>query len=202
MDSSCKHFIAPGTTLFGHSVRLEPLSGAHIVGLARAASDGELWTLPFTSVPEPAQTANYISKASEASELGQRFAFAVIDAQSGNVIGTTSYHDILPEVKRLEIGYTFYARSAQRTRVNTVCKWLLLNHAFDTLLCNVVGWRTDNTNFNSQRAIERLGASRDGVIRGQALRRDGSIRDTVMYSVTRDEWFERVRAHLAALIER
>jgi RimJ/RimL family protein N-acetyltransferase len=119
---------------------------------------------------------------------GTRVPFAVIEQSTGRVLGSTSYHDILPAVKRLEIGYTWYAQSVQRTHVNTACKRLLMTHAFDTLGCHVVGWRTDHLNLASQRAIERLGAHKDGVIRGQALRRDGTIRDTVMYSMTASEW--------------
>jgi RimJ/RimL family protein N-acetyltransferase len=116
-------------------------------------------------------------------------------------VGSTSYHDIVPAVRRLEIGYTWYARRAQRTHVNTACKLLLLTHAFETLEANVVGWRTDNFNFASQRAIERLGAKKDGVIRGHALRRDGTIRDTVMYSLHVGEWPE-VNVHLLAQLQR
>ena len=128
-------------------------------------------------------------------EDGHRFAFAVVDDATGTVLGTTSYHDILPAVKRVEIGWTWYRKSAQRSHVNTTAKLLMMGHAFDQLGCNVVGWRTDNYNFASQRAIERLGAKKDGVIRGHALRRDGTIRDTVMYSMRAGEWPE-VRAQL------
>ena len=117
------------------------------------------------------------------------------------MLGSTSYHDIVPALKRVEIGYTWYAARCQRTHVNTTCKLLLLAHAFDTLHCNVVGWRTDNFNFASQRAIERLGAKKDGVIRGHAPRRDGTIRDTVMYSMTAGEWPE-ARAQLLYLLNR
>ena len=121
---------------------------------------------------------------------GHRLAFAVLDATSSEVIGSSSYHDILPAVDRLEIGYTWYARSRQRTHVNAAAKLLLMTHAFETLGAQVVGWRTDNFNFASQRAIERLGARKDGVIRHHALRRDGTVRDTVMYSMTVGEWPE------------
>jgi RimJ/RimL family protein N-acetyltransferase len=117
------------------------------------------------------------------------------------VLGCTSYHDIIPAVRRVEIGWTWYAGSVQRSHVNTTAKLLLLTHAFDTLKCGVVGWRTDHYNFASQRAIERLGAKKDGVIRGHALRRDGTVRDTVMYSVSAGEWPE-VRAHLLYLLKR
>ncbi|MCM2347964.1 MAG: GNAT family N-acetyltransferase, partial [Acidovorax soli] len=159
-------------------VRLEPLALAHAAGLAAAAADGELWKLRITSVPEPEGTRAYIESALAMREQGQRFAFAVVEETTGKVLGSTSYHDIVPAVRRVEIGYTWYARSVQRTHVNTTCKLLMMGHAFDTLGCHVVGWRTDNYNFASQRAIERLGARKDGVLRGHALRRDGTIRDT------------------------
>ena len=193
-------FVEP-VVLAAHGVQLVPLALGHEAGLRAAAADGELWNLRVTSVPAPDETRGYIETALKSREQGQRFAFAVIEEASGTVLGSTSYHDILPAVKRLEIGYTWYAKRAQRTEVNTICKLLLLRHAFDTLGCNVVGWRTDNFNFASQRAIERLGAKKDGVIRGHALRRDGTIRDTVMYSLRRGEWPE-VRAHLDDLLSR
>jgi RimJ/RimL family protein N-acetyltransferase len=187
-------FVSP-VDLHGHGVRLEPLSQSHQQGLASAAEDGELWRLRVTSVPAPDETGLYISEALQGRNEGHRFAFVVLEALTGKVVGSTSYHDILPAVKRVEIGYTWYAKSVQRTHVNTACKLLLLTHAFESLDCNVVGWRTDCFNFASQRAIERLGAKKDGVIRGNAMRKDGTIRDTVMYSLTRGEWPE-VRAHL------
>lgn len=112
----------------------------------------------------------------------------MIDETDGQIIGSTSYHDIILAARRVEIGYTWYAQSRWRSHVNTTCKYLLLRHAFETLNCETVGWRTDITNTRSQAAIERLGAQKDGIIRGQAARRDGSIRDTVMYSMTRAEW--------------
>uniref|UniRef100_UPI0032B18EC2 GNAT family N-acetyltransferase n=1 Tax=Acidovorax soli TaxID=592050 RepID=UPI0032B18EC2 len=170
----------------------------HEAGLAAAAADGQLWTLRVTSVPEPQDTRAYIETALSMREQGNRFAFAVVDEASGTVLGSTSYHDILPAVRRVEIGYTWYRQSVQRSHVNTTCKLLMMGHAFDTLGCNVVGWRTDNYNFASQRAIERLGAHKDGVIRGHALRRDGTIRDTVMYSMRAGEWPE-ARAQLLYL---
>ena len=160
-----------------------------------AAADGKLWTLRITSVPEPEQTRAYIQTALAGREAGHRFAFAVLDAASGEVIGCTSYHDIVPAVERLEIGWTWYAKKVQRSAVNTTAKLLLLTHAFETLGAQLVGWRTDNYNFASQRAIERLGARKDGVLRHHALRRDGTVRDTVMYSLTLGEWPE-VKAHL------
>ena len=182
-------FIKP-IILTANGVKLEPLDLTHESGLRDAAADGELWNLRVTSVPSPEQTRGYIENALESRKEGHRFAFAVVEETSGKVIGSTSYHDILPTVKRVEIGYTWYAKRVQRTHVNTTCKLLLLKHAFDTIGCNVVGWRTDILNIASQQAIERLGAKRDGVIRGQALRRDGTIRDTAMYSLHRSEWPE------------
>ena len=186
-------------TLRDRGVRLEPLTLAHEAGLAVAAADGQLWRLRITSVPEPQDTGAYIATALQMREDGTRFAFAVVEDASGKVLGTTSYHDIIPAVKRVEIGWTWYGKSVQRTHVNTTAKLLMMGHAFDTLGCHVVGWRTDNYNFASQRAIERLGARKDGVIRGHALRRDGTIRDTVMYSMRAGEWPE-ARAQLHYLL--
>ncbi|MGH8832667.1 MAG: GNAT family N-acetyltransferase [Polaromonas sp.] len=193
-------FVEP-IILSGRGVELVPLALDHEMGLRAAAADGELWKLRITSVPEPEQTRAYIETALAAREAGHRFAFAVCDQASGTVLGSSSYHDILPAVKRIEIGYTWYAERYQRTHVNTTCKLLMLTHAFETLACHVVGWRTDNFNFASQRAIERLGAQKDGVIRGHALRRDGTIRDTVMYSLRSGEWPE-VKAQLLYLLDK
>ena len=190
-------FVEP-VTLSDRGIQLVPLALAHEHGLKAAAMDGQLWRLRVTSVPEPDQTRPYIEDALAMREAGNRFAFAVLDAPSGEVLGTTSFHDILAGVKRLEIGYTWYAKRCQRTHVNTTCKLLLMGHAFDTLGCHVVGWRTDNFNLASQAAIERLGAQKDGVIRGHAIRRDGTIRDTVMYSMRCGEWPE-ARAQLLYL---
>ena len=193
-------FVEP-VVLRSRGVRLEPLALAHEDGLAAAAADGQLWRLRVTSVPEPQETRLYIETALHMREAGNRFAFAVVDEATDRVLGSTSYHDILPAVRRLEIGYTWYRQSVQRSHVNTTAKLLMMGHAFDALGCHVVGWRTDNFNFASQRAIERLGAKKDGVIRGHALRRDGTIRDTVMYSLRAGEWPES-RAQLLSLLER
>jgi len=182
-------------TLERAPVRLVPLGLEHEDGLRRAAADGALWNLRFTSVPEPEQTRAYIEAALQGRTQGHRFAFAVLDSASGEVIGCSSYHDIVPAVERLEIGWTWYAASRQRSAVNTTAKLLLMQHAFETLGARLVGWRTDNYNFASQRAIERLGARKDGVLRHHALRRDGTVRDTVMYSLAAGEWPE-VKAHL------
>jgi RimJ/RimL family protein N-acetyltransferase len=193
-------FVAP-VELGARGLRLVPLTLAHESGLRTAAADGELWKLRITSVPEPEQTRAYIETALTTRAEGSRIAFAVLDEATGAVLGCTSFHDIVPAVRRVEIGYTWYAKSSQRSHVNTTCKLLLLTHAFETLHCNVVGWRTDNFNFASQAAIERLGAKKDGVIRGHALRRDGTIRDTVMYSLRSGEWPE-VKAQLLYLLDK
>ncbi|MBL8315414.1 MAG: GNAT family N-acetyltransferase [Rubrivivax sp.] len=182
-------------TLVRDPVRLVPLGLEHEAGLAAAAADGQLWTIRVSSVPEPGATRRYIEAALQMQAQGSRLPFAVLDGTSGQVIGSTSFHDIVPAVERLEIGYTWYAASRQRSAVNTTAKLLLMQHAFDTLGARLVGWRTDNFNFASQRAIERLGARKDGVLRHHGLRRDGTVRDTVMYSLTAAEWPE-VRAHL------
>ena len=188
-------------TLSGYGVRLEPLALTHTDGLRAAAGDGALWNLRVTSVPEPDQTSAYIQTALDGLAAGHMLPFAVVDDTTGKVMGSTRYHDILAAVARLEIGYTWYGKSHQRSHVNTACKLLLLTHAFDSLGAAVVGWRTDNYNFASQRAIERLGAKKDGAIRHSALRRDGTVRDTVMYSLIAGEWPE-VRDHLIYQLNR
>ena len=193
-------FVEP-TTLSARGITLVPLDASHEAGLRAAAADGALWNIRVTSVPEPEQTLKYIEDALQMRADGNRFAFAVTDTASGEVLGTTSYHDIIPAARRVEIGYTWYAQRVQRSHVNTTCKLLMLQHAFDTLACKVVGWRTDNFNFASQAAIERLGAQKDGVIRGHAMRRDGTIRDTVMYSLRAGEWPE-ARAQLLYLLDK
>ncbi|OOG40998.1 GNAT family N-acetyltransferase [Polaromonas sp. A23] len=193
-------FVQP-VTLTDRGVELVPLALEHESGLRAAAADGELWNLRVTSVPRPEETRTYIETALAGRDTNARFAFAVRDQATGTVLGSTSYHDILPAVKRVEIGYTWYAARCQRTHVNTTCKLLMLTHAFETLGCNVVGWRTDNFNHASQQAIERLGARKDGVIRGHAMRRDGTIRDTVMYSLRSGEWPE-VKAQLLYLLDK
>lgn len=188
-------------TLYGRHVRLEPMHAEHEDALAEAASDGELWKLRVTSVPEPDQTAIYIANALMGQQDGTMLPFVVRELASDEIVGCTRFHDIVTAVDRVEIGYTWYARRVQRSPINTECKLLLLGHAFDTLGCKLVGLRTDHMNFASQRAIERLGAKKDGVIRHHALRRDGSVRDTVMYSISAAEWPD-VKAHLAWQLER
>lgn len=188
-------------TLSHATVTLEPMSLAHEEGLAAAAADGALWTLRVTSVPEPDETRAYIETALAGQAAGHMLPFVVRDSASGKIIGSTRYHDIVAAIERLEIGYTWYAKSWQRTHVNTTCKLLLCTHAFEVLGAKLVGWRTDNFNYASQRAIERLGAKKDGVIRHHALRRDGTVRDTVMYSMTVGEWPE-AKAQLRDLLGR
>ena len=178
----------PPVRLQGWGVRLEPLGMEHTAGLQAAASDGELWNLHVTWVPAPDETTAYILKALDMQAQGTRCPFAVLDADSERVLGSTSYHDIVPGAQRVEIGYTWYAASAQRSHVNTACKLLLMQHAFDTLGCAVIGWRTDILNTRSQQAIERLGAHKDGVLRHHTQRWDGTVRDTVMYSMLASEW--------------
>ena len=185
-------------TLEMNGVRLEPLALHHADGLRAAATDGKLWELRITSVPEAEQVEAYIAAALASAN---RRAFAVVEASTGKVLGSTSYHDIVEAVDRVEIGWTWYARSAQRSHVNSTCKMLLLSHAFDTLGCAVVGLRTDNFNYASQQAIERLGARKDGVLRHHWPRRDGTVRDTVMYSILRGEWPE-IKAQLAYRLQR
>jgi RimJ/RimL family protein N-acetyltransferase len=182
-------------TLEANGVRLEPLTGNHQDGLAAAVADGRLWELWFTAVPSPDQVRTYIATALDGQRDGHMLPWAVRDLATGAIIGSTRYHDIVPKIDRVEIGYTWYGRSYQRTHVNTTCKLLLLGHAFDTLGCAVVGLRTDNFNFASQRAIEALGAKKDGVLRHHHARRDGTVRDSVMYSILAAEWPD-VRRHL------
>src|SRR6185369_4735293 len=188
-------------TLEAHGIRLEPLDYQHHDELLAAAADGKLWKLWFTAVPEPSQTSDYITAALAGQEEGHMLPWAVRELDEGNIIGSTRYHDIVPSVDRVEIGYTWYAKRWQRSHVNTTCKLLLLGHAFETLGCKVVGLRTDNFNFASQRAIEALGAKKDGVIRHHLPRRDGSVRDTVMYSILASEWPD-VRRHLESRLAR
>jgi len=188
-------------TLEGHGVRLEPLSANHRDGLVAAATDGRLWELWFTSVPEPDQAATYIANALDGQKAGHMLPWAVRELASDTIVGTTRYHDVVPQIDRVEIGWTWYAGRWQRSHVNTACKLLLLEHAFDTLGCKVVGLRTDNFNFASQRAIEALGAKKDGVIRHHFARRDGTVRDSVMYSILAGEWRD-VKRHLTTRLAR
>src|ERR1035441_1040791 len=180
--------VDPAVTLENRGVRLEPMRLDHEAALKAA--------------PAPEGAPSYTNAALADCAKGVRVPWVVRELEGGRIVGSTSYHAIVPATRRLEIGYTWYALSWQRTHVNTACKLLLMEHAFDTLGCSVVGWRTDNLNLRSQEAIERLGAKRDGVIRRQQMRRDGTARDTVMYSVTAEEWRESVRARVTALLPR
>ena len=182
-------------TLEANGIRLEPLSTEHHDGLEAAAADGKLWELWYTSVPAPGETQAYIENALKGQKNGDMLPWVVRDLKSGQIVGSTRYHDIIAAANRVEIGYTWYAKRCQRSHVNTTCKLLLFDYGFDKLKCSVVGLRTDNFNFTSQRAIEALGAKKDGVIRSHWTRRDGSIRDTVMYSVLAQEWPD-VKRHL------
>lgn len=188
-------------TLEGNGVRLEPLTRDHRDGLAAAASDGRLWELWYTSVPSPESTATYIGDALAGQKAGQMLPWAVRDLSTGTIAGSTRYHDIVREIDRVEIGYTWYGSKWQRSHVNSACKLLLLTHAFETLGCKVVGLRTDNFNFPSQKAIEALGAKKDGVIRHHFARRDGTVRDSVMYSILAAEWPD-VKRHLKLRLQR
>ncbi len=186
MSSQSDYFAQP--VLRGHGLRLEPLDFSHEAGLKAAAADGELWTLRVTSVPEPENTRSYIEAAQRMHAEKKRVPYAVIAEASGKVLGSTSFHDLIPEAGRLEIGYTWYAKSVQRSSVNTACKLVMMSRGFDELSANLVGWRTDIFNFASQRAIERLGAKREAVLRSHALRRDGTVRDSVIYGMPKADW--------------
>ena len=188
-------------TLEGYGLRLEPMTPAHADDLGAVAADGRLWELWFTSVPEPGGVDAYIATALDGQAKGHMLPWVVRELETGVVAGTTRYHDIVPEIDRVEIGYTFYGKRWQRTHVNTACKLLLFEHGFDALGCKVVGLRTDNFNYASQRAIERLGAKRDGVLRHHQARRDGTARDSYMYSVLAHEWPD-VRRHLRLRLSR
>ena len=188
-------------TLEGDGVRLEPLTREHEKGLVEAAKDGRLWELFFTSVPEPENTRKYVEDALKGQERGDMLPWAVRELKSNAIVGTTRYHDIIAAADRVEIGYTWYSGSWQRSHVNTACKLLLLGHAFDTLGCKVVGLRTDNFNRASQKAIEALGAKKDGVLRHHTARRDGTVRDSVMYSILASEWLD-VKRHLELRLKR
>jgi RimJ/RimL family protein N-acetyltransferase len=188
-------------TLERNGVRLEPLALEHAPALEDAAADGELWKLWFTTVPEPGAMAKYIQDALKGQQAGHMLPWVVRDLASGTIVGSTRYHDIIAVSDRVEIGYTWYSASRQRTHINTTCKLTLLSHAFDTLGCKVVGLRTDNFNFKSQRAIEGLGAKKDGVIRHHWPRRDGTVRDSVLYSILVAEWPD-VRRHLETRLAR
>jgi len=188
-------------TLEGHGVRLEPMSSAHADAIAAAVADGRLWELWYTATPHPSAVDDYIAAALDGLRDGHMLPWVVRDVATGTVAGSTRYHDIVPAIDRVEIGYTWYGASWQRTHVNSACKLLLMMHAFETIGCQAVALRTDRFNFRSQQAIERLGARRDGVIRHHSMRKDGSPRDTVMYSILAYEWPE-VRRNLEQRLSR
>jgi RimJ/RimL family protein N-acetyltransferase len=184
-----------------NSIRLEPMSKEHVPALQEAARDGALWELWFTGVPAPHETEAYVATGLRGLEEGHMLPWVVRDLESGAVVGSTRYHDIVATIDRVEIGYTWYAQSRQRSHVNTTCKLMLLEHAFEALGCKVVGLRTDNFNFRSQKAIEALGAKKDGVIRHHMARRDGTVRDTHIYSIALAEWPD-VKRHLQLRLQR
>jgi len=192
--------LAP-VVLEDRGIRLEPLTESHRDALAAAAADGKLWDLWYTAIPEPARISEYVAAALEGQQDGHMLPWAVRELATDTIVGTTRYHDVQPTMERVEIGYTWYMQSRWRSALNTTCKLMLLRHAFDTLGCGVVGLRTDNFNFRSQRAIEALGAKRDGVIRRFGLRKDGTVRDSVMFSILDSEWPD-VRRHLELRLQR
>jgi len=190
----------PAVELAGAHVRLVPLAREHANGLAEAVRDGELWTLWYTSVPPPERMAGEIERRLGLRERGSMLPFTVLDA-AGRIVGMTTYMNIDAQHRRVEIGSTWTAASAQRTGLNTECKLLLLRHAFEALDCIAVEFRTHRLNTRSRRAIERLGAQLDGILRAHQRTADGSLRDTAVYSIVAAEW-PTVRAHLRWLLER
>ncbi|HEX5275316.1 MAG TPA: GNAT family protein [Candidatus Rubrimentiphilum sp.] len=186
-------------TLTGKLVRLEPLAQKHHDDLVAAASDGELWNLWYTLVPEPAGMMAEIERRLALQEGGSMLPFAVIERATGRAAGMTTYMHIDAESRRVEIGSTWLRKSVQRTALNTECKLLLLSHAFDALDCIAVEFRTSAANTQSRRAIERLGAKLDGILRSHAWHKNGTLRDTVVYSITSAEWPD-VRLRLAAMV--
>jgi RimJ/RimL family protein N-acetyltransferase len=193
-------FVEP-VTLRGRFATLEPLTRAHAADLQRAAADGELWQLWYTSIPPPDQTQGYVEAALRMSEDLGAMPFVVWDNAAGEIVGCTRYFNVDALNRRLEIGHTWYARHAQRTGINTECKLLLLTHAFEKLKCIAVEFRTHWFNRASRDAIARLGAKQDGVLRNHQLAADGSYRDTVVFSIIESEW-PAVKRHLGFLLER
>jgi RimJ/RimL family protein N-acetyltransferase len=181
-------------TLRGPHARLEPLAHAHHDALVEAVKDGELWKLWYTSVPTPERMAKEIDRRLGLQKAGSMLAFTVFDAD-GKIAGMTTYMNIDATHRRVEIGSTWYAKRVQRTPLNTQCKLLLLGHAFEAIDCIAVEFRTHFFNHQSRRAIERLGAKLDGILRSHQIASNGTLRDTVVYSITAAEW-PTVRAHL------
>lgn len=192
--------VAP-VALESATVRLEPLSPEHAAGLRIAVGDGRLWELWFTTAPAPEEVDTYIEDALNGLDEGHMLPWAVRELSTGDIVGSTRYHDVVAPIDRVEIGYTWYAKRWQRTHVNTACKLLLLEHAFETLACSVVGFRTDAFNFDSRRAVTALGATQDGTLRHHQPRRDGTARDTVMFSILASEWPD-VKRHLELRLAR
>lgn len=174
--------------LEGTRVNLEPLEQAQIADIRKAAADGELWKLFFTSVPAPEQTQQWLDTALAMQAQQKAIPFVVREKSENKIVGSTRFCNIDHQHQRLEIGYTWYSQSAQRSGINTECKLLMLTHAFEVLNCIAVEFRTDWFNRRSQAAIERLGAKRDGVLRNHMILPDGRIRDTVVYSILQSEW--------------
>lgn len=174
--------------LEGDTIALLPLDASHQDALLTAAKDGILWELWYTFVPSSATINNYLDKALAEKENGQAYPFVVFHKKTKQIIGSTRYYNLQPEHRRLEIGYTWYAKSYQRTRVNTECKYLLLQYAFEIKHCIAVQFMTDWHNIASRNAIARLGAHQDGLLRNHRLNSDGSYRDSVVFSITENEW--------------
>jgi RimJ/RimL family protein N-acetyltransferase len=183
-------------TLTGSHATLEPLSQAHHDGLVEAVRDGELWKLWFTSVPSPEGMHAEIERRLGLQQTGSVLPWTVRSHATGKIVGMTTYMNIDATYRRVEIGSTWYAHSAQRTPINTECKLMLLTHAFESLGCIAVEFRTGFFNHASRRAIERLGAKQDGILRSHQLNRDGSVRDTVVFSIVASEW-PSVKQHLS-----
>ena len=186
--------------LEGEHVLLRPMVRSDGSAIVEAASDGRLWELFYTAVPGPDSIKAYLDSAEAETAYGRAMPFVVIDKASGRLVGATRYMRMKREAKRLEIGTTFYAKSAQRTPVNSEAKLLLLTHAFEVMGCRCVQFRTDHFNQPSQRAIERLGAKRDGLLRNHSIM-DGRVRDTVVYSIIENEW-EGVKRNLLFRLNR
>lgn len=193
-------FIEP-ITLAGRHVRIEPLAREHESGIRAAAADGELWRLWYTSVPSPEKTAEWFDAALDVRTRLGGMPFAIRETAAGDVVGSTRYFNVDAANRRLEIGHTWYAKRVQRTAVNTECKLLLLTHAFEALGCIAVEFRTHFFNFASREAIARLGAKQDGILRNHQVMPDGTLRDTVVFSIIAPEW-PTVKRHLAFRLER
>jgi RimJ/RimL family protein N-acetyltransferase len=192
-------FVEP-VMLEGRHVRIEPLAHEHADGVRAAAADGELWRLWYTSVPAPDKTKEWIDIALDMRARLGAMPFVVRETTSGDIVGATRYFNVDAQNRRLEIGHTWYAKRVQRTAVNTECKLLLLTHAFEALGCIAVEFRTSSFNFRSREAIARLGAKQDGILRNHQILPDGTLRDTVVFSIIAPEW-PAVRRHLLFRLE-